>query len=107
MRFGEEERSGVTYLNCYLGEERSGVLTLGNTKVVLNGLFKITTTKGSYNYGSELQFQIFSPKSEKSAVRKKKRHPSRWNTTEINVPFDDIDEIIEALIVIREKMRKR
>lgn len=70
-------------------------MAIGDIKFLIDGVPNITITKGSYKYGSEMQFRILASKSQK--IREKIRHPSEWNTVEINMPFEVGKELVEKM----------
>jgi len=94
---------GVEYHNVFELSEQRAVVTVDDSKSLLDGKFSITSTKGSYKYGDELQFKIFAPKG--SGITKNERNNSPWERIEIMIPMSELDNIIQALQKTKEELK--
>lgn len=99
--------NGVNYVHVRTRKENAGIMAIGDKKSILNGELKFTKvftgSNGYLKYGEELQIRILTHKDNKDKVKTKViRNQSPWNTTEICMPFSQIDEVIEALLFLRQ-----
>ena len=96
----KEHKNGVDYYNYDARGIYQGVHTVGN-RVIINGRFHLVLTVNSYKFNSELQFSIWSPKKNADGIEIKpiveQRNDSPYNTTEINIPISELENLIEAL----------
>jgi len=101
----KQEDKGVLYHHYTTTESSAGIMAIGESKTVMRGNLKVTLTQNSYKYGSELQFRIIKPK-DRGDIEIKSRNKSNWDTVEINVPINELNGIITALMQFRALQRK-
>jgi hypothetical protein len=80
----------MTFHNLDLGEA-TGVASLNNKRVILQGISSISVAK-SEKFGLELCFQVYGKK-----YRMETRNPSDWNRVEIFVPIKDLNALFEKI----------
>jgi hypothetical protein len=64
-----------------------GVSCIDNERKVITGNAQICIMEGSYKFPKQIQFAIFSHKTQK--IKTEKRNSSEWNLLEIDIPFEE------------------
>lgn len=111
MRVVYQTDRGVNYMHILTGKECAGIMAIGEKKDILNGELRLTKvmegSSGYLRYGEELQIRILTHKDKVDKIDKDKpRHNDDWNTTEICIPFNMIDDVIIGLQKIKNHKQK-
>lgn len=96
MKIEKQKYGDVDFYHYKIKGIHDGLQIVDNTRTIINGFFKVTLMLNSYKWGDQLQFRILTPLQNGFKVENRAKK-SNWNTTEINIPYSEIDNLIQAL----------
>ena len=97
---------GANFFNSNFNLDCNGIMAIGDNITIHNGEFSVSLITNSYKYDKEIQFRVLSAKEGNLVQQKKRIKESSWNRTEINIPYNQIDYLIETLLTFKKIVEK-
>jgi len=95
--YSKKEDNGVEFTSFKTLNSFDAVTCFGDKRLVLNGPFQVSLMKGSYKFGSQVQFKLFCNKSKGFSIEE--RNSSDFNTVEICLPEDLAWKLLNTLFL--------
>jgi len=96
-----QKHGDIDLVSLQLMKKVDGIFSYMANRVIVTGHPQITLMTNSYKYVDQLQFKLYSHKSN-SPIKVEKRNDSWWNVLEIDLPLKEGKELLKRMLKLIE-----